>query len=250
GVDAPFGGGGQVGLDDREVGQAEEGAPGPSGGALLDLDRADVALGLVGGEPDGQVGGEAEDHVLVVAEPAGQPGPVQGGRGALRGVVGDALGDGAAVPGPDGRQVAVAEGGPAGPAGGAGPGVGVDEQVGHRPGPDLALGVEAVQPGQVAQAVRAAPGVQRVSEGLVSLVAVADDGARVAGQDAAGVDGLAGPVARVHGGEELGAGHVDVAELPGGAGGGLVGVEHASGGQQLPDPAHERAEAGGGLAPD
>jgi hypothetical protein len=31
GVDAPFGGGGQVGLDDREVGQAGEGAPGPAG---------------------------------------------------------------------------------------------------------------------------------------------------------------------------------------------------------------------------
>ena len=47
GVDAPFAGGGQVGLDDGEVGQAEDGAPGPAGGALLDLDRADVALGLM-----------------------------------------------------------------------------------------------------------------------------------------------------------------------------------------------------------
>jgi hypothetical protein len=47
-----------------------------------------------------------------------------------------------------------------------------------------------VQAGQVAEPVRAAPGVQRVREVLVSLVAVADDGAGVAGQDAAGVAGF------------------------------------------------------------
>src|SRR5487761_1373821 len=181
GVDAPFGGGGQAGLDDREVGEPEEGAPGPAGGALLDLDRADVALGLVGGEADGQVGGEAQDHVLVVAEPAGQPRPVQGDLGAFPLVVGDALGDGAAVPGADAGEVAVAEGGLPRPAGGAGAGVGVDEQVGHRPCPDLPFGVEAVQPGQVAQPVGAAPGVQRAGEVLVSLVAVSDDGAAVTG---------------------------------------------------------------------
>jgi hypothetical protein len=46
-ADAPFGGGGQVGLDDREVGEAVEGAPAAAGGALLDLDGADVALGLM-----------------------------------------------------------------------------------------------------------------------------------------------------------------------------------------------------------
>ena len=44
--------------------------------------------------------------------------------------------------------------------------------------------------------------------------------------------------------------HVNVAELPGGPGGGLVGVEHRGRGQQLPDAVHERAEQGGGLAPD
>ncbi len=54
-------------------------------------------------------------------------------------------------------------------AGGGGLGVGVDEQVSHGPGPDLALRAEAVQPGQVAQPVRAAPGVQRVGEVLISL---------------------------------------------------------------------------------
>src|SRR3984885_14873145 len=61
GLDAPFGGGGQVGADDGEVGEAEQGAPGAAGGVLGDLDRADVAFGLVGSESDGQVGGEAED---------------------------------------------------------------------------------------------------------------------------------------------------------------------------------------------
>src|SRR5208282_4511703 len=40
-AETPFGGGGQVGLDDREVGEAVEGAPAAAGGALLNLDRAD-----------------------------------------------------------------------------------------------------------------------------------------------------------------------------------------------------------------
>jgi hypothetical protein len=65
----------------------------PPGGALLDFDGADVALGLVAGEPDGQVGGEPQDHVLVVAEPAGQPQTVAGYLGAPVLVVGDAFGD-------------------------------------------------------------------------------------------------------------------------------------------------------------
>src|SRR5271165_5419159 len=47
GVGAPLASGGQVGLDDREVGQSEQGAPGPAGGALLHLDRADVPFGLI-----------------------------------------------------------------------------------------------------------------------------------------------------------------------------------------------------------
>src|SRR5207237_6642780 len=114
-----------------------------------------------GSESDGQVDSEAEDHILVVAEPAGQPQPVFAGLGALVLVIGDALGDGAAVPGPDAREVAVAEAGLAGGAGGGGLRGGVDEQVSHGPGPDLAVGIEAVQAGQVAQPVRAAPGMQR-----------------------------------------------------------------------------------------
>ena len=101
-------------------------------------------------------------------------------------------------------------------------------------GPDLPVRVEAVQPGQVAKPVRAAPGMQRTGQVVVAGVAVADDGARIAGQDAAGVDGLLGPVAGVHGGEELGAGHVHVVQFPGGAGGGLVGVQHRGGAAAAP----------------
>ncbi len=42
--DAPVRGGGQVGLDDGEVGQTREGAPGAAGGALLDLDPMSRSL--------------------------------------------------------------------------------------------------------------------------------------------------------------------------------------------------------------
>jgi hypothetical protein len=45
---------------------------------------------MVAGEPGGQVGGEPQDHVLVVAEAAGQPEAVFGGLGVLVLVVGDA----------------------------------------------------------------------------------------------------------------------------------------------------------------
>ncbi len=90
----------------------------------------------------------------MVAEPAGQPQPVFADLGALVLVIGDALGDGAAVPAADAGEAGVAEAGLAGGAGGGGGGVGVDEQAGHGPGPDLAVWVEAVQPGQVAQPVR------------------------------------------------------------------------------------------------
>ncbi len=75
-----------------------------AGGALLGLDRADVAFRLIRSESDGQVGGEAED-LLVVAEPAGKAQPVFADLGALFLVIGDALGDGAAVPGADVREV-------------------------------------------------------------------------------------------------------------------------------------------------
>jgi len=44
-ADAPFGGGGQVGLDDGEIGESFDGAPASSGAALLDLDGADCPVG-------------------------------------------------------------------------------------------------------------------------------------------------------------------------------------------------------------
>ena len=45
GVDVPFGGGGEVGLDGGEVGQSLQGAPASAGGTLLDPDGADGAVG-------------------------------------------------------------------------------------------------------------------------------------------------------------------------------------------------------------
>jgi hypothetical protein len=47
GVDAPLGGGGQIGLHHGEVGESGQGAPAATGGALLDLHRSDVSFGLV-----------------------------------------------------------------------------------------------------------------------------------------------------------------------------------------------------------
>ena len=46
-ADSPFGGGGQVGLDEGELGQALQGASGSCGAALLDLDGPDGPLGFV-----------------------------------------------------------------------------------------------------------------------------------------------------------------------------------------------------------
>jgi hypothetical protein len=90
--------------------------------------------------------------------------------------------------------------------------------------------------------------VQRAGEVVVPGVPVADDGAGVAWQHAAGVDVVGGAAAGVQGGEELGAGHVHVVQLAGGAGWGLVGVQHPGLAQQRPDLVHERAQPGGGLA--
>ena len=116
-----------------------------------------------------------------------------------------------------------------------------DQEVGHGPCPYLAVGIEFIQALEVAQPVGAAPGVHRVAEVVIAGVAVTHNGALVAGQHAAGVDVLRGPAAGVHGGEELGAGHVHIAQVPGGAGGGLVGVQHPSVAKQRPDAVHERA---------
>ena len=100
----------------------------------------------------------------MVAEPAGQPQPVLAGLGALGLVVCDALGDRAAVPDTDAGELRLVAAGLPGGAGGGRGGVGVNEQVSHGAGPQLPVRVEAVQPGQVPEPVRAAPGVQGISE--------------------------------------------------------------------------------------
>ena len=46
-VDAPLGGGVQVGLHDGEVDESLQGAPGAAGGALLDFDGPDGPFGFV-----------------------------------------------------------------------------------------------------------------------------------------------------------------------------------------------------------
>jgi len=81
-ADAPFRGGGQVRLDEGELGESFEGPPAATGAALLDLDRPDRPLGLVIGE-DVQVraGGEPQYQVFEGAEPAGQAAGVFRGRG-------------------------------------------------------------------------------------------------------------------------------------------------------------------------
>src|SRR5271170_6089946 len=82
-ADTPFTGGGQVGLDQREVGETLDGPPAAAGAALLDLGGPDCPLGFIIGE-DVQVGagGEPQDHVLAVAEPAGEAAGILSGGGA------------------------------------------------------------------------------------------------------------------------------------------------------------------------
>jgi len=58
--------GGQVRLDDGAGGKAFQGSPGAAGGAHVDFDRADVASGLVAGEPDREVGGEPSTSGLIL----------------------------------------------------------------------------------------------------------------------------------------------------------------------------------------
>src|SRR6185312_7884304 len=133
-------------LDDGEVGEAVEGAPAASGAALLDLDWPDRPLSFIIGE-DVQVraGDEAEDHVLVPQEPAGDPAGIACGRGApveVRGQAGP--GDGPVAAGQPGYGVLVQGLLPLG-AGAAGSVPGLDEEGGHLLGPVLLPGLELVK---------------------------------------------------------------------------------------------------------
>ena len=85
----PLGGGGHVGADDGEVGQSLQGAPAAPGGALLDLDRADVSFRQVVRPGHGKIDHEPWNHSFVLAEPPRQPQRVAGGGSGAGGVVGD-----------------------------------------------------------------------------------------------------------------------------------------------------------------
>src|SRR6185437_15803845 len=69
-VQAPFAGGGEVGLNDREVVQSVQGSPTSPGRTLLCLRDSRIQLRGVVGEGNLQVEGESQDHVLVAGEAA------------------------------------------------------------------------------------------------------------------------------------------------------------------------------------
>lgn len=82
-ADVPFRGGGQVGLDERELRESGECSPAASGATLLDLDGPDSPLGFIVGE-DVQVGagGEPQDQVFKAEEAAGEAAGILRGGGA------------------------------------------------------------------------------------------------------------------------------------------------------------------------
>jgi hypothetical protein len=63
-VSSQFGGGGQVRLDDGEISQAGQDAPGAAGGSLLEFDGPDVAFCLVMVRAQ-WIDHQAQDGVLV-----------------------------------------------------------------------------------------------------------------------------------------------------------------------------------------
>ena len=76
-----------------------------------------------------------------------------------------------------------------------------------------------------------APGVHRREVGIAG-VAVADEDPGELGQHTAGVDVIRAAAPDVHHGQVLGAGDVYVGQRPGGAAGGLIGMEHRRSRQQ------------------
>jgi hypothetical protein len=88
-AEAPVGCGGQIGLDDGEVGKALQGPLLPTGGALLHFYWPDGSFSNIVRKFDGQIGGEPEDHVPVDVEPfrqsPGMPGQDTAGGGGVVG---------------------------------------------------------------------------------------------------------------------------------------------------------------------
>jgi hypothetical protein len=131
-ADAPFGGSGQVGLDDREAGEPGEGPPGAAGAALLDLDRPDCPLCfVVSADVQVRAGSEAQDQVLEGQEAAGDPAGVFGGRGAAVEVGGEPARVECLVAGDPVLQDGGVQGGLPGKAGGGCGVAGLGEQAGQ-----------------------------------------------------------------------------------------------------------------------
>ena len=73
----------------------------------------------------------------------------------------------------------------------------------------------------------------------VAGIAVAHQGSGELFEHSAGVDVIGAASADVHEGQVLGAGDVDPGQFPGGAPGGLIGVQDRCGGQQGPHVGQE-----------
>jgi len=190
---------------------------------------------------DRQVCGEPKDHVLVAVEPADQgPGP-PGEFAVVAEVVGAAFGQRTEVVVEQRGQGGVIQAVKASLSSFCCGVVGGGEGVGHGGGPQLPVLVGVGQRSQVAEQVRAAPGVQG-GEVVVAGVAVTDQYAGEGGQHPTVVDVGAGPAADVHQGQIFGAGDMHVGQGVVGAAGGFIGVQYRRGGQQLLQVGQEGAD--------
>src|SRR5262249_42557999 len=143
--DVLFGGGGQVGLDDGEVGEFLQGTPAASRAALLHLDRANCPFRLVIGKYiEVRAGDEPQDHVLVLQEAAGDPAGVFGGGGAPADIGGQARSRDVSVTGGDVAEDAGVQGFLLVGAGITGGVAGLDEEFCHLPCPVLLPRLELV----------------------------------------------------------------------------------------------------------
>ena len=168
--DVPIGGV-QVGLDDREVGESLAGAP-AAGGGLLDFLGADGAFGFIVCRWC-EVGGELLDRVLEVSESGDEGVGLPGGWCVCPGCR-CRLGERAVVADVDAVQNVGLEGLGGARAGLGGEVVGVEQGVGRRGRPRLAVGVGIGDRPQVPQRVGTASRVCGVGQVVVAGVAVAD----------------------------------------------------------------------------